>query len=94
MTGLASTADAVNRKVVVAFGRGRDGRQPSYGRQVIGLSGRRVLSQLGPLCGREQPLIRNSRRTAAFQSGERVSTWKQPPAIQQHNQTPINHEGV
>jgi len=44
-------------------------------RRVVGLSGRRVLSQLGPLCGLEQSLIRNSlrtSRTSAFQYGERV----------------------
>ena len=29
MTGLASTADANNRKEVVAFGRGYDGRLPA-----------------------------------------------------------------
>ncbi len=39
---------------------------------LLGRSGRRVLNQLGPLCGLEQSLGRNSCRTAAFQYGERV----------------------
>lgn len=36
------TADVVNRMAGVAFGRGRDGRQPSHGRQVIGQSGQPI----------------------------------------------------
>lgn len=38
-TSLAITADAVNQKVDVAFGRGCDGRLPSQERQIIGRSG-------------------------------------------------------
>lgn len=41
-------------------------------RQVVGHCGQRVLGQLGPLCGFEPSLIRGTRRTAAFQYGERV----------------------
>ncbi len=38
----------------------------------FGRCSRWVLSQLGPLCDFKQSLIRNSRRTTAFQHGERV----------------------
>jgi hypothetical protein len=38
-TGLATTADAVNRKAYVAFGRGSDGGSSHPDRQIIGLAG-------------------------------------------------------
>jgi len=41
-------------------------------RRLLGHCGRRVLIQLGLLCGLQQSLIRNSRRRAAFQYGELV----------------------
>jgi len=39
---------------------------------MFGRCGRQSLCQGGPLYGLEQPLFRNSRRKAAFQSSERV----------------------
>ena len=47
-------------RLKVRLGRGCDGRQSRHDRQVVGLSGRRILGGLGPLCGLEQSAIRNS----------------------------------